>query len=272
MAKPATKTPKPRASRAARTQPAPSAGGPSGDQALLAHLLVHHSQAIEAYEKKVAEHTALQTWTAWISLFVSVVTTGALIWLGWLQSQAADRQVALAYAIAAPNFDLEVDRESIVMPGRTPFASFPTAFEVLNAGAEVRVEDLVIDHYVDVQRSWTDEPVCTLRIRNWFRQDSELSGTGPNSSQVVFVGDPNVDFVSREVVVQVEYLDVFGDPKSQTLREGRPAEPSTVARAIVDAEIYTSDQSGSTFISAPAGSCDGVLDTRVPTSSATISD
>lgn len=69
---------------------------------------------LEQHEKKIAEHTSIQTRIAWLQLFFGVVTTGLLIYVALLQFEAADRQATIAdqqskleYAKVAPQFSAD---------------------------------------------------------------------------------------------------------------------------------------------------------------------
>lgn len=191
--------------------------------------LSRQSRVLESHEKRVADHTALQSKTAILSLVVSVATTLVLIWVAYMQYRTADRQVRLEYAKVEPSFSLNVEsRESAYLFNDVVIFDLPTRVRVIasRGDAVVTKVELTQDAGAYRKNGQSSGTRCALAIDRLFTSNSSGMEAALNplllrrvSGPYLRGPKPNYTTIHPEALwVTLTYNDIFGQERRTLLR------------------------------------------------------
>lgn len=136
-------------------------------------VLRKEAAALEEHEKRIANHTAIQSWTAIISLAMSVITTIALIFIAYSQYRVSERQVALEYAKSAPQFYAQVEqRFGEGEYGITRGVRLPVSIALRLVHGDITLKDISVMQEIAIRRdddlvSMGGEHPCTVTFADW---------------------------------------------------------------------------------------------------------
>lgn len=208
------------------------AGKPAG-AARYESSLARQARVLEAHEKRVADHTALQSSTAIVGLIVSILTTVVLIWVAYQQYRTADRQVRLEYAKVEPSFtvSVEVAPNTTYVNNAVAVFDLPRRVRVIASRGDAVVEKVEFEQdvggYVSNLRDVvTNRDRCNLTVENLFsstnggleavlspefsRKISGSSFRGPLSRYIGLHMDA--------LWVEITYRDVFNETRKVLLK------------------------------------------------------
>ena len=183
---------------------------------------------LEKHEKQIARHTAIQSQIAAWQLFIGAATTAALIYLGYQQYLAAERQVALEYAKVAPQFEItsslfDTEKSSVV------YHSFPKDVNLRIRRGEATVNNVQIIQEIYLSRLVTgnkpQDSTCIFRVLNYLENrigsSTEFSVLSPSKRfpiEPVWHQDEQMrDFVifnPQNTLIKVEYNDIFAEKRT----------------------------------------------------------
>jgi hypothetical protein len=190
-------------------------------------ILKHHTDTLDRHERKIADHTAIQTWVAIVNTLVSLLTAGVLAYVAYLQFKTSNRQVELEYAKIAPQWSVTVKREapdsSVYTKG---WDAYPAAIDIKLKRGEARIthvgvlQDLEVSTVIDQRVVNT----CDVRIGNYivFRSDSLSGAPHPKVRQIINepyrrVGLTTLLIDPGPTWVRIEFEDIFGKKRSVLL-------------------------------------------------------
>lgn len=191
--------------------------------------LNRQSRVLESHEERVANHTALQSKTAILSLIVSVATTLVLIWVAYMQYRTADRQVRLEYAKVEPSFSLTVEsREAAYLFNDVVIFGLPTRVRVIASRGDAVVTNVELTQDAGAYRrnERSAGARCSLAIDRLFTSNSSGMEAILNpllmrrvSGSYLRGPKPNFTTVYPEALwVTVTYSDIFGEERKTLLR------------------------------------------------------
>jgi hypothetical protein len=187
-------------------------------------VLRKQAEVLEEHEKRIANHTAIQSWTAIISLAMSVITTIALIFIAYSQYQVSQRQVELEYAKSAPQFYASVSmRRGTADWGISTGLELPTDVSLRLVHGDITIKSISVVQEVHIRRTHdtrlTDTPIsCAITFGSWFQLGPDQ--LEDQADQEVFKFFPNLNFTAADgkpayidkgpTRIFVKYDDLFG--------------------------------------------------------------
>ena len=200
-----------------------AAGRPTGSNAT-DWVLRNQAAALEEHEKRIANHTAIQSWTAIISLAMSVITTIALIFIAYSQYQVSQRQVDLEYAKSAPQFYARINtRRGEAEWGLVSGLELPTDLSLRLVHVDITIKSVSVIQEIHIRRTHdvrlTDTPIaCAITFGSWF--DLAPDKLEDQADQQAFKLLPSLSFTAADgrpayldkgpTRIFVKYDDLFG--------------------------------------------------------------
>jgi hypothetical protein len=196
--------------------------------------ITRQSQVLERHEKRVADHTVIQTYTGIINLAVSAITTIVLIYVAYqqyrvsaIQANVADREVKLQYAQAEPYFTFQVDKifSAIDIYAERPWMPRKVTTNLSRGLANIKNVQLIQDinvFIIDEQRR-NDHYNCLIRVRNYWEPENLGAIQTSNIFAQKVMSNPyrrmrnNRYFIGTEpknTWAIVKFNDVFGEEES----------------------------------------------------------
>lgn len=194
--------------------------------------------ALEKYEKKVADHTAIQTYVAIINTIVSLSTAAVLAYVAFLQYSESKRQVALDYAKVAPQWLVEMKHQYPTGDANTRYTggweSMPSALTVRLERGEARVISVSVQQDLQVAAIVAGRvSICIARVSNYFTMEPGGVTASLHPLAKVFIADPRQQFgpptrpygirrdsfsIEPEATwVTIVFEDIFGTERSVLL-------------------------------------------------------
>lgn len=227
-------------------------------------VLSEQTAALTEHERKIANHTAIQSWTAIISLGMSVITTAALIFIAFSQYRVSERQVALEYAKSAPQFYAQIQYRSATDDyGANTGVRLPVALELKVVHGDVTIKDISIVQEIAIRRDNDFRGLgalhpCTVSFNHWFALTPDrLQGTVSADVNTLF---PSLEFMAADqrpafmdagpTRIRVKYDDIFGREHIDLVTV------SEIGQVNVSKDIEGPDRHelGTAYFAAPEGS------------------
>lgn len=216
--------------------------------------LRHQANALDRHEKKIADHTGIQSWTAILSLIFGVITTAALILITYQQYKIADRQasiserqVELEYAKIAPQFSVNVEPSAGVSADEYE-SRLPYGLSIkMDSGQAGRVSVRVFqDIRVAVIEDGRSEHLnCTIRTDNYFNAKLGSLNVMPHAKvasivrdQSALYGRNDTQFMSLSrgpTWVEISFSDIFSK-RRRILYGGSNGELSVVPNGEMESD------------------------------------
>jgi hypothetical protein len=192
--------------------------------------LERQSHLLEKHEKRSADHNAIQTYVAILSLIMSFFTTFALGYISYIQYKSSERQVILEYAKVEPHFLVtSVGKNQTTYYGNK-LSYFPNKLKISIQSGDAQIEsvDIKKDMYIRIIDKNNKHHICIIRVDNYF---SDMQSEDPFSAnqlitkiQSSFKPDlPNGDFVlisPSNTWINIKFLDLFGKERTTLLTDG----------------------------------------------------
>lgn len=191
--------------------------------------LTRQSRVLEQHEKRVADHTALQSGTAILSLIVSVATTLVLIWVAYMQYKTADRQVKLEYAKVEPSFDLVVEIEpTTYIQNSIVLFDMPKRVRVIASRGDAVVTSVQYSQDAGVYRRTDGKTgercqveIASLLTGSGSAMDAAVAPMVSNAASSQYLRGPINSYTTVHMDtlwVNITYRDIFDQEKRRLLR------------------------------------------------------
>jgi len=238
-----------------------------------------HTTALAEHEKKIADHTAIQTVTAIISGVLTLVTTVALIAIAYQQYKVSDRQVSLEYAKSSPQFYASVEyRSGLDEYGYAPSAVYvPIGLRLQLVRGDVKITGVSVYQEISIRRTdgftASEGETCSVTFNDWFSMTPEkLEATANPQVNTLFpqlkftAADGKPAFMSAgKTKLIVKYEDVFGKKHVDMVVADRVGASTTrdVEEYSVDQTAYLSKSNNQPFsLYRMSRGCERVLSKR----------
>jgi hypothetical protein len=191
----------------------------------IAKVLSLQGRTLNKHEDRLAQYSAIQTSTSVITLIFSVITTGLLIYIAYIQYRSTERQTTLEYAKISPQFVANIITANSKIT-QSVNNKLPTEVYVkLSRGDAVVTslqvtQDFRVSHIVMTDGKNIDSRnTCIVRSDNYFSVNlGQLKALATESfrpliNDPIFVYPKETDFYIVAPVqtwVKIEYTDVFG--------------------------------------------------------------